>query len=71
MFKLKGYSSQHIKIAISWLVGGTLCLTGYFCARLWISSQRFEVMKIRQELNEQYGIERIRERSKALDSVKD
>lgn len=71
MFKRYGYSAQHIKIALSWLLGGTLCLTGYYCAKLWISSQRSTIMKVRQDLNEQYGIERLRDLEKSLDGTKD
>lgn len=44
------------KIAISWIASATICLTGYYYARLWAEDQKTEAMKIRNQLNEEFGI---------------
>lgn len=52
----KRFTSSSAKIAASWLISATICLTGYYFARVWAANQRDTNIKIRQELNEEFGI---------------
>ena len=62
---------SHSKIAICWIISGTVCLSGYMLARAWVRQHRYRALKVRQDLNEEFGIEKLRARAKVNDSTQD
>lgn len=42
------------KIAISWMVAGTICITGYYFARKWALDQRDTNLETRRKLNDDF-----------------
>lgn len=52
--KIRG-SSPIIKVAISWSVIATLCLTGYYFSRKWVATQKVKTLEIRQAMNEKFS----------------
>jgi hypothetical protein len=43
------------KVAVSWAGWATVCLTGYYFARIWAGQQRIETLKIREVLNDEFS----------------
>lgn len=58
-------SSPNSKVAASWALSATLCLTIYYFSRCWAHGQRPDQMKIRQDLNQEFSIENLRARIRA------
>lgn len=46
--------TSHSKISIAWIIGATLCLTGYYFARQWAVDQREETLEIRRRINDEF-----------------
>ena len=44
------------KVAVTWAGWATVCLTGYYFARIWAGYQRIETLKIREVINEEFGV---------------
>lgn len=47
-------ASPLIKVAITWTSWATICLTGYYFARLWAGNQKIENLKIKQNFNNEF-----------------
>jgi len=51
-------SGSSTKIAVSWIVTATTCLTVYALARRWAFNQRENTLLLKDKVMEEYGIER-------------
>ena len=63
-------ASPLTKVAICWASSATICLTGYYFARLWAGDQKVESLKIKQILNDQFNERLDLARSKIEDEQK-
>jgi hypothetical protein len=48
-------ASPVTKVAVTWASWATICLTGYYFARIWAANQRVESLKIREVINDEFG----------------
>lgn len=65
-------ASPIVKVAITWGLWATICLTGYYFARQWAGQQKGETLKIRQTMNNKFSeqLEQARQDMESNESAK-
>lgn len=48
-------ASPITKIAVTWISWATICLSGYYFARIWAGQQRVTTLQIRQTYNDEFS----------------
>ena len=55
MFNKFSQLSPVVKVAVTWAGWATICLSGYYYARIWAADQRVESLKIRKIINSEFN----------------
>lgn len=56
---------------MTYAVSASFVLTGYYFARLWAGDNRAKTMSIRDKLNDEFSVERLKEQRKLERATKD